>query len=304
QSVTWEGARGARRELAGALGGDDRGAPIGAGGGVVTEAEVWSALADVEDPEIPVISVVDLGVVRGVHVEGERVHVEFTPTFLGCPALEMMRAQMAAAIRRSRSCSTTPGRPTGSRPLVGRSCALRASRPRRPGRRLHRASSSCRARPSAAPTAARPTPGWRTSSAPHRAGRSATARAAGSRSSSSRRSNRGPHRGVPFPRRADSDLGSGLPTIGGDMYAVVVKVTVNDREAAEKRLREAVVPRVSQLPGVIAGYWTRGESQDGLSMVVFESEDAARAAADQVPQMVDESVSLGGVEVREVVANV
>jgi hypothetical protein len=37
---------------------------------------------------------------------------------------------------------------------------------------------------------------------------------------------------------------------------------------------------------------------------VFESEDAARAAADQVPQMVDESVTLGGVEVREVVANV
>jgi len=67
---------------------------------VVTEAEVWSALADVEDPEIPVISVVDLGVVRGVHVEGERVHVEFTPTFLGCPALEMMRAQMAEAIER------------------------------------------------------------------------------------------------------------------------------------------------------------------------------------------------------------
>jgi hypothetical protein len=88
------------------------------------------------------------------------------------------------------------------------------------------------------------------------------------------------------------------------MYAVVVKVTVNDREAAEKRLREAVVPRVSQLPGVVAGYWTRGDGQDGLSMVVFESEEAARAAADQVPQMVDESVSLGGVEVREVVAHV
>ena len=45
------------------------------------------------------------------------------------------------------------------------------------------------------------------------------------------------------------------------MYAVVVNVTVNDREAAEKRLREAVVPRVSQLPGVIAGYWTRGQAK-------------------------------------------
>ena len=65
---------------------------------MVTAKAVWSALAEVEDPEIPVISVVDLGVVRDVQVEGERVHVEFTPTFLGCPALEVMRAQIGAAI--------------------------------------------------------------------------------------------------------------------------------------------------------------------------------------------------------------
>jgi ring-1,2-phenylacetyl-CoA epoxidase subunit PaaD len=65
---------------------------------VVSEAEVWDALADVEDPEIPVISIVELGVVRGVQVQGDRVHVEFTPTFLGCPALEVMRAQMREAI--------------------------------------------------------------------------------------------------------------------------------------------------------------------------------------------------------------
>ena len=65
---------------------------------MVTEEAVWSALAEVEDPEIPVISLVDLGVVRDVRVEGERVHVEFTPTFLGCPALEVMRDQMTEAI--------------------------------------------------------------------------------------------------------------------------------------------------------------------------------------------------------------
>ena len=88
------------------------------------------------------------------------------------------------------------------------------------------------------------------------------------------------------------------------MHAVVAKVTINDREAAEKRLREEIIPRVSQLPGVVAGYWTRSDGPDGLSMVVFESEDAARAAADQVPQMVSESVTLESVEVREVVANV
>ena len=64
----------------------------------LTEAEVWQALGEVPDPEIPVISVVELGVVRDVQVEGNRVHVEFTPTFLGCPALEVMRSQMAAKI--------------------------------------------------------------------------------------------------------------------------------------------------------------------------------------------------------------
>ncbi len=65
---------------------------------MVTEADVWSALAEVEDPEIPVISIVDLGVVRDVRLDGQRVHVELTPTFLGCPALEAMRARMTEAI--------------------------------------------------------------------------------------------------------------------------------------------------------------------------------------------------------------
>ena len=78
--------------------GDDRGAPLGPGRGMVTAEAVWSALAELEDPEIPVISLVDLGVVRDVRVDGERVRVEFTPTFLGCPALEVMRDQMTEAI--------------------------------------------------------------------------------------------------------------------------------------------------------------------------------------------------------------
>jgi ring-1,2-phenylacetyl-CoA epoxidase subunit PaaD len=66
---------------------------------VVTVERVWAALAEVPDPEIPVISVVDLGVVRAVKVDGERVRVAFTPTMLGCPALEAMHAGMVEAIR-------------------------------------------------------------------------------------------------------------------------------------------------------------------------------------------------------------
>jgi ring-1,2-phenylacetyl-CoA epoxidase subunit PaaD len=66
---------------------------------VVTEAQVWEALAEIPDPEIPVISLVDLGVVKDVHVDGNDVRVEFTPTFLGCPALEVMRDAMADKVR-------------------------------------------------------------------------------------------------------------------------------------------------------------------------------------------------------------
>ncbi len=65
----------------------------------MTAADVWRALEGVPDPEIPVVSVVDMGLVRDVSVAGERVTIEFTPTFLGCPALEVMREQMAAAVR-------------------------------------------------------------------------------------------------------------------------------------------------------------------------------------------------------------
>jgi ring-1,2-phenylacetyl-CoA epoxidase subunit PaaD len=66
---------------------------------MVTEEEVWSALAEIPDPEIPVVSLIDLGVVRDVSVSDDaRVRVEFTPTFLGCPALEVMRDAMASRL--------------------------------------------------------------------------------------------------------------------------------------------------------------------------------------------------------------
>jgi ring-1,2-phenylacetyl-CoA epoxidase subunit PaaD len=65
---------------------------------MVTEAAVWEALAEIPDPEIPVISLVDLGVVKSVEVENERVRIEFTPTFMGCPALDAMRTQMESAV--------------------------------------------------------------------------------------------------------------------------------------------------------------------------------------------------------------
>jgi ring-1,2-phenylacetyl-CoA epoxidase subunit PaaD len=61
---------------------------------VVTTEQIWDALAAIPDPEIPIVSLVELGVIRDVAVEGSRVRIEFTPTFLGCPALEVMRTAM------------------------------------------------------------------------------------------------------------------------------------------------------------------------------------------------------------------
>jgi heme-degrading monooxygenase HmoA len=90
------------------------------------------------------------------------------------------------------------------------------------------------------------------------------------------------------------------------MHAVVVRVRVNDVERAQQALESEVVPQVSAAPGFKAGYWTRatddGETT-GLSMVVFDSEEDARAAADRVRGMVPETVTLDSVEVREVVAS-
>jgi ring-1,2-phenylacetyl-CoA epoxidase subunit PaaD len=61
----------------------------------LSEADVWEALAEVPDPEIPVVSVVDLGLVHTVELDGDRLRVELLPTFVGCPALELIRASVA-----------------------------------------------------------------------------------------------------------------------------------------------------------------------------------------------------------------
>ncbi|MGI8480424.1 MAG: 1,2-phenylacetyl-CoA epoxidase subunit PaaD [Gaiellaceae bacterium] len=64
----------------------------------MTADDVWAALAEIPDPEIPVISLVELGVVKRVEVEDGRVRIEFTPTFMGCPALEHMQRAMEAKV--------------------------------------------------------------------------------------------------------------------------------------------------------------------------------------------------------------
>jgi hypothetical protein len=90
------------------------------------------------------------------------------------------------------------------------------------------------------------------------------------------------------------------------MHAVVTKVTVTEGESATKYLRDEIVPRVSEVPGLVAAYWVRLEGGDeGNSVIVLESEDQARGVADQIRAATGSNpgVNLIDVSVGEVVAN-
>ena len=62
---------------------------------------IWRMLATIPDPEIPVVSVVDLGIVRGVEWQGEELVVIVTPTYSGCPATEVIAADIDRALAAS-----------------------------------------------------------------------------------------------------------------------------------------------------------------------------------------------------------
>ena len=185
------------RRVRAPLGGDDDGAPLGAQvprvSRVVTEAAVWEALAQIPDPEIPVISLVDLGVVKTVEVEGERVRIEFTPTFMGCPRSRRCAARWRSRWRRS---AASRGRRRPRRLLVDRQDHAGGTREAPRGRL--RASSAARGRPDDAvqlSSKALPLPVLRLDRdaarehlRPDPVPLGALLRAAGSRSSSSRRS--------------------------------------------------------------------------------------------------------------------
>jgi len=59
------------------------------------------ALASVSDPEIPPLSVVDLGIINDAYAEGGEAVVKMTPTFAGCPALDVMRDDIREAVKRA-----------------------------------------------------------------------------------------------------------------------------------------------------------------------------------------------------------
>jgi uncharacterized protein DUF6338 len=89
------------------------------------------------------------------------------------------------------------------------------------------------------------------------------------------------------------------------MHAVVVKVSVqpgHDKEGREN-LEKNVLPMVKQAPGAISGYWLAPSEGNGMSVVLFETEDAAQGAAKMIPSAPrPDFVTLDNVEVREVIA--
>lgn len=59
---------------------------------------IWKILETVKDPEVPVLSVIDLGVIRAVALEEQQVRVTITPTYTGCPAMDMISMHIKMAL--------------------------------------------------------------------------------------------------------------------------------------------------------------------------------------------------------------
>jgi ring-1,2-phenylacetyl-CoA epoxidase subunit PaaD len=67
---------------------------------VSTGADVVELLREVKDPEVPVLDIVDLGIVRGAVLDGDRVTVRITPTYSGCPAMRVIEREIGETLRR------------------------------------------------------------------------------------------------------------------------------------------------------------------------------------------------------------
>jgi ring-1,2-phenylacetyl-CoA epoxidase subunit PaaD len=70
------------------------------GSAAVGSESALALLHDVKDPEVPVIDIVELGIVRGVDVDGDRVTVRITPTYSGCPAMRVIEDEVESTLSR------------------------------------------------------------------------------------------------------------------------------------------------------------------------------------------------------------
>ncbi|GIV57210.1 MAG: phenylacetate-CoA oxygenase subunit PaaJ [Bacteroidetes bacterium] len=65
----------------------------------VTKDDILALLSEVKDPEIPVLDVVEMGIVRDVRLEGDTLHVDITPTYSGCPAMQTITEEITRTLR-------------------------------------------------------------------------------------------------------------------------------------------------------------------------------------------------------------
>jgi hypothetical protein len=89
------------------------------------------------------------------------------------------------------------------------------------------------------------------------------------------------------------------------MHAVVTKATIHDIERGKKFLEEEGIPRIRQAPGFVAGNWVRLDESTGTGMIIFESEEAAQAAAERIKTNppAGDAVTINSIEIGEVVGH-
>jgi hypothetical protein len=84
------------------------------------------------------------------------------------------------------------------------------------------------------------------------------------------------------------------------MYAVVGRSSIQDFDQARKFLREEGIPRLSKAPGFVSGHWMRLGENTGASVIIFESEEAAQAAAEMFRTNPPPTVTPISIEIGEV----
>jgi hypothetical protein len=90
------------------------------------------------------------------------------------------------------------------------------------------------------------------------------------------------------------------------MYAALATVVISDYEHARRLLHDDVLPTITDVPGFMSGHWLAPVDGRGMEVLIFETEDEARAMAEQMPpgRVLNEYVTVESVEVREVAGTV
>jgi len=66
---------------------------------VITEEKIWKLLEEVKDPELPLLNIIEMGIARGIAIKPGMVEVEITPTYSGCPAMNMIETDVISLFK-------------------------------------------------------------------------------------------------------------------------------------------------------------------------------------------------------------